>query len=389
MKQQLLLILSIYLPLFLISCADESKIYQIINDNSSVGRVITIASRFEPDIRCEYGGISVKAGIDKNKNGLLEDDEIADIKFICNEEDPVEPPVELQLITAEQEPVGENCKQGGVVVKIGFDMNKNKILDAEEVKSTHYICNGETPEPPLPPETEEKFGKMLVYQNPAKPSNICNIDNITIYNTGIAPLIVTIETNENTSFVNRKEYKADGAMPAIPPMLPPLPQPFYIVPNGYKDISFNMQPISQGVVPVGYRLVSNNPDDEIFIRSDNCTVVSAAGKTFDDIISDDYIFITSEYNKIQSIFDTRVCKTGSDCYIGLPQGVAIGTYPVAIKVDWGNGISEKTEVTKITSADSYLFKHIYDSPGNYDIQIWIKTADMINFEAKTFSIEVN
>ena len=47
------------------------------------------------------------------------------------------------LISIVDEPAGKNCPQGGKNVLSGIDRNRNGILDGDEIKITSRICNGE------------------------------------------------------------------------------------------------------------------------------------------------------------------------------------------------------------------------------------------------------
>ena len=40
------------------------------------------------------------------------------------------------------EPSGPNCAAGGKAIKLGSDSNANGVLDAQELSSTQYVCNG-------------------------------------------------------------------------------------------------------------------------------------------------------------------------------------------------------------------------------------------------------
>ena len=42
------------------------------------------------------------------------------------------------------EPPGSNCGMGGQSVQFGLDVNRNGALDADEVQGTAYVCNGGT-----------------------------------------------------------------------------------------------------------------------------------------------------------------------------------------------------------------------------------------------------
>ncbi|WP_034705626.1 DUF7151 family protein [Chryseobacterium luteum] len=46
------------------------------------------------------------------------------------------------LVTTTTEVAGSNCSTGGVKIESGQDTNSNGILDASEIVSTRYVCNG-------------------------------------------------------------------------------------------------------------------------------------------------------------------------------------------------------------------------------------------------------
>lgn len=37
---------------------------------------------------------------------------------------------------------GAECASGGVRIDMGFDVNKNNVLDTDEVTNTEYVCHG-------------------------------------------------------------------------------------------------------------------------------------------------------------------------------------------------------------------------------------------------------
>lgn len=57
---------------------------------------------------------------------------------------PEGPPGLTALVRTDSEPSGENCAQAGVVVETGIDLNRNGQLEDEEVDTslTRYVCNG-------------------------------------------------------------------------------------------------------------------------------------------------------------------------------------------------------------------------------------------------------
>ena len=47
------------------------------------------------------------------------------------------------LVKVEEEPAGSNCVDGGKKVSFGYDTNESGVLDATEVTTSTFICNGE------------------------------------------------------------------------------------------------------------------------------------------------------------------------------------------------------------------------------------------------------
>ncbi|WP_437321775.1 DUF7151 family protein [Sorangium sp. So ce385] len=98
------------------------------------------------EAQCPHGGSVVHAGLDRNENGALEEDEIAESTLQCQDEDvapdddtPDEPPE--TLVRVDDEPAGEACADGGAAVRSGPDENGDGVLDEEEVAATEYICD--------------------------------------------------------------------------------------------------------------------------------------------------------------------------------------------------------------------------------------------------------
>ena len=50
------------------------------------------------------------------------------------------------MVTVVDEPSGDNCPSGGSKVSFGYDTNENGVLDATEVTTSTFICNGENGE---------------------------------------------------------------------------------------------------------------------------------------------------------------------------------------------------------------------------------------------------
>jgi hypothetical protein len=89
---------------------------------------------------CTSGGLKLVSGIDQNRNGVLEDNEIQVTEYICNGDDGIDGI--NSLISVSAEPTGNNCSYGGYKIMSGNDINFNDTLDSIEILNTAYICNG-------------------------------------------------------------------------------------------------------------------------------------------------------------------------------------------------------------------------------------------------------
>ena len=88
---------------------------------------------------CENGGSKLTSGLDANRNGLLDAAEITTTSFVCH---GASADALNTLVSVIAEPAGANCPNGGSVATSGSDVNRNSTLDASEVTTTSYICNG-------------------------------------------------------------------------------------------------------------------------------------------------------------------------------------------------------------------------------------------------------
>ena len=89
---------------------------------------------------CAGGGQKIITGSDVNKNTVLDEEEIASTQYICNPnngEDGTQ-----ALVSTSTESSGLNCVNGGTRIDVGLDDNNNTVLDVDEIDTTNYICNG-------------------------------------------------------------------------------------------------------------------------------------------------------------------------------------------------------------------------------------------------------
>jgi hypothetical protein len=100
------------------------------------GKNSLLSTYYEPwGANCPKGGLKIMSGIDVNENGILDNDEVQNTKYMCN--------VGFNsLIKYDYESGGNHCTSGGYKISSGMDLNLNNILDANEIQNSIYICNG-------------------------------------------------------------------------------------------------------------------------------------------------------------------------------------------------------------------------------------------------------
>ncbi|MDX2010755.1 MAG: DUF2341 domain-containing protein [Myxococcaceae bacterium] len=91
-------------------------------------------------MNCPNGGNAITAGLDDNRNGALEPGEVDSTRYVCNGTNGGF----NALTRVTTEPAGANCTFGGQKLEAGVDTSANGMLEAGEVTSTSYVCNGAT-----------------------------------------------------------------------------------------------------------------------------------------------------------------------------------------------------------------------------------------------------
>lgn len=91
-----------------------------------------------PGENCSSGGFRILTGLDSNINNILDDSEILNTQYVCNGTDGVN-----SLFTIVIEEPGDNCSAGGYKINYGIDTNYNGVLDENEIDDIIYICHGE------------------------------------------------------------------------------------------------------------------------------------------------------------------------------------------------------------------------------------------------------
>ncbi|MBN8229269.1 leucine-rich repeat domain-containing protein [Corallococcus macrosporus] len=101
---------------------------------------IRTRARVEPHgVNCELGGRTVESGLDRNDNGQLDDGEVATADFVCATA------VANVLLRVRPVAPGARCPQGGHLSHAGHDANGNGLLEDAEISQEVYTCDESAP----------------------------------------------------------------------------------------------------------------------------------------------------------------------------------------------------------------------------------------------------
>ena len=101
------------------------------------------------DVDCPNGGILVESGIDENGNGLLDDNEVDKAEKVCNGQDGADGAdgsngLDALVSTSTINTGDATCPNGGILIETGIDSNRNGSLDSDEVSKSEKLCNGQS-----------------------------------------------------------------------------------------------------------------------------------------------------------------------------------------------------------------------------------------------------
>jgi hypothetical protein len=89
---------------------------------------------------CANGGQRIEVGVDDDGDGTLDAAEVDSTTFVCNGGSGGAGA--SSLIRLNTEPAGTNCPEGGQRIDTGVDDDGDGTLDPGEVDSTSYVCTG-------------------------------------------------------------------------------------------------------------------------------------------------------------------------------------------------------------------------------------------------------
>jgi hypothetical protein len=87
---------------------------------------------------CADRGVKISSGADTNGNGILETSEVTNVQYACNGAGGAGSIVRTVALASGD----AHCPAGGDAVQVGTDANGNGVLDASEIISTAYVCQG-------------------------------------------------------------------------------------------------------------------------------------------------------------------------------------------------------------------------------------------------------
>jgi len=116
---------------------------------SAAGATLVRTDQEPPGVHCADGGIAVSWGIDDDSNGVLGTDEVDHTEYHCNPAASAPGPTPHVLVKTAAEPRGPHCANGGSVVRAGLDADASGTLDDSEATETTYVCESDDAPPPV------------------------------------------------------------------------------------------------------------------------------------------------------------------------------------------------------------------------------------------------
>lgn len=119
----------------------DSESYVCAGEGGTTGHdALADTQPIAPGAECTNGGTRVRTGVDVDDDGILDDSEVIREVVVCAPDAGA-----ATAIATRYEPPGSNCELGGTAIESGLDTNANGVLDASEVTSATFVCNGQVP----------------------------------------------------------------------------------------------------------------------------------------------------------------------------------------------------------------------------------------------------
>jgi hypothetical protein len=119
--------------LLLVAACDRSE--TVVRDVAALSRVDVEP----PGANCAAGGHAIRTGGDRDADGVLDDAEVTATQYACDAAS------RTLLVDPLPEPAGPNCATAGTAVRAGLDDDGDGVLDEGEVDRISYVCGEVTP----------------------------------------------------------------------------------------------------------------------------------------------------------------------------------------------------------------------------------------------------
>jgi OmcA/MtrC family decaheme c-type cytochrome len=122
-----------WLPCVLLFAACEGPAGSSGGDGSNA--LVTTTTE-QAGSNCANGGTKIEVGVDDDGNGVLDAAEVTSTSYVCNG------PGTVSLVATSAEPPGASCPWGGTKIETGLDVDNSGVLEPDEVDSmaTTYVC---------------------------------------------------------------------------------------------------------------------------------------------------------------------------------------------------------------------------------------------------------
>ncbi|WPP49817.1 DUF7151 family protein [Catalinimonas niigatensis] len=237
---------------------------------SGLNSLINIGDEAVGD-NCRSGGVRVESGLDANNNGVLDALEVQSVHFVCQGE--IDPSGVSSLINVEEEAVGENCQTGGLRVEVGLDRDNNDLLDETEVESIRFVCNGS-----LEKEIRFLLGSAHSYVvEPESTHPAINESQLFLFNInnypGIDSIVYVVTNFETESISHNTDMAGEGFLELYDMThMQSIPNSGIRSDNADRIISDNLiESFPNEAIDIGFRIYSEN--DEFLTRTGNIYLI--------------------------------------------------------------------------------------------------------------------